>query len=400
MMNAQKTLNCVVDEFARPHLSWRRNTWPSYRVFGCSGLGCAIVVVELLAALHGLSQWVMAEIIVAAVMTFPSLVMITKIITGEEHIVYYHHEIAVVLVTALLLLVLRQPISPYLDLTIVGVGTFLAFGRVGCFMVGCCHGRPSSWGVCYRQEHAEVGFTPYYIGVRLFPVQLVESLWVLVTVIVSSYFVVIGSQPGSALAWYVVSYDIGRFFFEFLRGDPGRPYLCGFSQPQWISVILLWCVGAAELEGTLPLHRWHLAAAAALTLAMIAIALRRGLDRTDLFNLVHPRHVREIAEFVNPINAATEALANCRWTVLAKPASTQRIRLACTSLGVRVSASAMRFAGEQVEHFAVSRPDRGMCEQAARSLAVIILNLRRSKRGGQFLKGNDGVFHVLIRQTA
>ena len=70
--------------------------------------------------------------------------------TGEERIIYYRHEIAVMVVAALLLWLLRQPLLPYLDVTILGIGMFLTCGRMGCFMVGCCHGRPHDWGVCYR----------------------------------------------------------------------------------------------------------------------------------------------------------------------------------------------------------------------------------------------------------
>ena len=106
-------------------------------------------------------------------------------------------------------------------------------------MVGCCHGRPHRWGVCYREEHAAVGFTPYFVGVRLFPIQAVESLWVFCIVTTGVTFVLNGRPAGAALAWYVVTYDLGRFCFEFLRGDPDRPYLWGFSQPQWISLLLM-----------------------------------------------------------------------------------------------------------------------------------------------------------------
>ena len=37
----------------------------------------------------------------------------------------------------------RRP-SPYLDATALGLGAFLACGRVGCTLAGCCHGRPAS----------------------------------------------------------------------------------------------------------------------------------------------------------------------------------------------------------------------------------------------------------------
>jgi hypothetical protein len=132
----------------------------------------------------GLSPLVLVWLVLTAVLTFLALAMVTKIITGEENLIYYHHEIAVMVVAACLLNLLYQPVLPYLDITILGLGTFLAFGRVGCLMVGCCHGRPHGRGVCYRAEHAAAGFTPYLVGVRLFPIQAVESVWVFSIVVV------------------------------------------------------------------------------------------------------------------------------------------------------------------------------------------------------------------------
>src|SRR5207253_2733687 len=113
---------------------------------------------------------------------------------------------------------------------------FLAFGRVGCTMVGCCHGRPGRIGLCYREEHADEGFPRYLVGVRLVPVQALESLGVAAIVGVGVALVVAGSTSGTALAWYAAAYAVLRFFLEFLRGDAGRRYSWGFSEAQWTSL--------------------------------------------------------------------------------------------------------------------------------------------------------------------
>src|SRR6266571_2237155 len=373
-----EVFNNYLDKLVRPEVHVFHRSCSAFQFCGCIGLVLFTLLAMTLTLRMELSPCVTAVIILTSVLTFLGLVMATKIITGEERIIYYHHEIAVIALTGLLLWLLGRPVLPYLDGTILGVGLFLVCGRVGCLMVGCCHGKPYHWGVCYRQEHADSGFTPYYVDVRLFPVQVVESVWVLCAVIVGGYFVIRGDQPGTALAWYVVTYDLGRFSFEFMRGDAARPYVWGFSQPQWISVILLWCVAAAELVGTLPPHRWHLAAAAALTLAMMAIAIKRRVDRIDRFHLFHTRHVKEIAGIISVMERASDPLTNCRWTVFEKAASAHHeIRGGCTSRGVCVSASTMRLAGESIEHFALSQLDRGMSEETARSLAEIIVKLRK-----------------------
>src|SRR5262249_23156013 len=141
--------------------------------------------------------------------------------------------------------------------------------------------------------------------VRLFPIQLVESLSVLCIVMFGVFAVLRGSPAGTALAWYVVTYDIGRFCIEFMRGDPDRPYLWGVSQPQWISVILTAVVVCLEGFGVLPLTAWHLLAAAFLGATMVAIAARRWFQGVPRHLLLHPRHVREIAEVIEALTCAT-----------------------------------------------------------------------------------------------
>jgi prolipoprotein diacylglyceryltransferase len=206
--------------------------------------------------------------------------MSTKIITGEERLIYYHQEIAVMVMAAIFLKITNQPLLPYLDITILGIGTFLFCGRVGCLMVGCCHGRPHQWGVCYRKEHADVGFTHYYVGIRLFPIQAVESLWVFGIVVVGVILIVSGRPHGEALAWYVINYDIGRFIMEFFRGDPERPYYLGYSQGQWISIILMGIVVWGELAGILAFHAWHAIATFMIITMMIIITLTRKFQVT------------------------------------------------------------------------------------------------------------------------
>lgn len=385
-----------------PEVRLFNRSWPSFQVCGCVGAAIAVLLAMSLASHGGRSQLVMVGIALASILTFFGLVMATKIITGEERIIYYHHEIAVMVVAAFLLWLLRQPVLPYLDVTILCVGAFLVCGRVGCMMVGCCHGRPHRLGVCYRKEHANAGFTPYFVGVRLFPVQAVESLWVLCVVTIGVTFVLNSQSPGSALAWYVVAYDLGRFCFEFLRGDPDRSYLWGFSQPQWISLLLMCGVVWAEAEGVLPLHSWHVAATACLALAMASIGLARRFRRTAKHRLLHPRHVREMAEALKQVSdLAAETKAAGRWTVMPPRDSVSvRLRIACTSLGVQISAGKVREAAGDIFHYTLSYCDGGMTEEVARIVARLIVQLNRASDDGEFLKGNRDVFHLLIRPVS
>ncbi|MCI0337071.1 MAG: prolipoprotein diacylglyceryl transferase [Acidobacteria bacterium] len=335
----------------------------------------------------------MAGLLVCAVFTFLAVIMATKIIIGEERIIYYHHEIAVMLVSALVLWLLDQPLLLYLDITILGIGIFLACGRIGCLMVGCCHGKPHRWGVCYRDDHASAGFTPYYVGVRLFPVQLMESLWVLVIVVIGSALILSNKQPGEALAWYVIAYDLGRFCFEFLRGDPERSYYLGFSQPQWISLILMLLVVGAEFAGILPFQTSHIGATGLLVMTMISVALWRRFGIVSKHQLLHPRHVKEVAEAIELVsNIAIEANA-----ISPKEEFLPRtIHLACTSNGVNLSTGRIKNAAGHIQLYTLSSRHELMTETVARILADLILLLKHAASSHELVKGNRGVFHLLV----
>ena len=58
----------------------------------------------------------------------------------------------IVAVTLLFLYMLyhRLPVRHYLDILAIGLMLLLAFGRVGCFLNGCCFGKPTSFPVAVR----------------------------------------------------------------------------------------------------------------------------------------------------------------------------------------------------------------------------------------------------------
>jgi hypothetical protein len=337
----------------------------------------------------GLSPWVMLAIIPVAILIFLALVMATKIVVGQERIIYYHHEIAVLAGTALFLKLLHRPVLPYLDITILGIGLFLACGRIGCLLVGCCHGRPFRWGVRYGAEHANAGFTPYYVGMPLFPVQAVESLWALGIVATGTLMIIRGDAPGSVLAIYVIVYGFGRFCFEFLRGDPARPYFLGFSEAQWISIILMSATVYGEAAHELPLARWHVAVTVLVVLMIIGVAVHRHLRRTPTHLLLRPQHVREIAEVLS-FAAATQAQTGATLAVVSQ------VHVATTSLGVQISGSLIPDGGLGISHYALSCCNRTMTPDFAWAVANVICRLRHSTGGVELIQGSRGVFHLLV----
>ncbi len=105
-------------------------------------------------------------------------------------------------------------------------------GRIGCFLHGCCFGKPTTlpWGV-----HFPEGTLPAqrYPGQALHPVQLYEAGEQFL--LFGLYFYLVRRAPrGVAMSVYFILYGILRFLNELLRGDHSRTTI--FTSAQFIGL--------------------------------------------------------------------------------------------------------------------------------------------------------------------
>jgi hypothetical protein len=377
----RRVLNDYMDRLARAGSGARREALSAFRVCGYAGLGLAVLLTSFLILSLGLPPPMIFALTAVSVVTFMAVAAITKIIVGGERLVFYHHALAVVAAGAALSWALGQPVLRHLDVLALGVGIFHACGRLGCLMAGCCHGRPHEWGIAYGAGHAAEGLPAHLVGVRLFPVQAAESLWILLVVLAASAALLGGAPPGSAFTLYVLAYSAGRFFFEFARGDASRPYLWGFSEAQWTSLGLVCAVALAELSGAFPLRLSHVGAALVLLLALALVSFKRTLRGGATHMLTHPRHVREIARVIDAPQRAGDGR--------------EQVNVKRTSLGLLISTSRIETAGGLVLHYALSSGEQNLNEASLRAAARIILRLKPPTRSYELIKGSGGVFHLL-----
>lgn len=253
----------------------------TYTVLGFAGYGVGSLLAAVLFVAWELP---LVDRLIAAVVpgiVFLAVVRIARAIVGAERIVFYQVAATAVVAAGLLDIGFGEQPQRVVDVVTLGIGAFLVLGRIGCFAVACCHGRPARFGVVYGEAHVAVGFWPRWRGRRLWPTQLAESAVSLALVVVG--LAVGWHRPGLPALIYIVGYASTRFALELVRGDWARPHRCGLSEAQWIAPAT--AIACAIWRP----HPVTVAAAAALAIAAaLLIALRR---RRELFA---PAHLHEL----------------------------------------------------------------------------------------------------------
>ena len=122
----------------------------------------------------------------------------------------------------------------YLDLMIPSVALAQAFGRVGCFLAGCCYGKEteSFLGVVFTNSD----FAPN--GIKVLPTQLFMAGGDFILMAVLLWYAAKRPVRGKTSMLYLMLYSIGRFAIEFLRNDD-RGTVGALSTSQFIAIFTL-----------------------------------------------------------------------------------------------------------------------------------------------------------------
>lgn len=121
----------------------------------------------------------------------------------------------------------RKRGMPVYDLGAPVVGLGLAIHRTfGCFLNGCCYGKPTSsvFGVKFPAVHHSVKL--YGEGVYVHPTQLYEALnGMAIFLILILWRKYVRKRYGELVGLMFMIYAINRFIIEFFRGDPVREFV-------------------------------------------------------------------------------------------------------------------------------------------------------------------------------
>ncbi|MBR1608262.1 MAG: prolipoprotein diacylglyceryl transferase, partial [Kiritimatiellae bacterium] len=171
----------------------------------------------------------------------------------EGGLMYYGSIVAGAAILAAWCVATKTPPLPLFDLFAAVVPLGQAFGRVGCFMNGCCHGRVADSFVSVAfpagsppwMDQVRAGLIPQSAARSLpvLPVQLFEAAGCfLLFLALRRLFRTKRAEnaPGLVLAAYLAGYGALRFATELLRADErARPFGGPLSISQCISLAAL-----------------------------------------------------------------------------------------------------------------------------------------------------------------
>ena len=144
------------------------------------------------------------------------------------------------------------------DLWAPGAAIGQGLGRIGCFMAGCCYGKPTAakWGVIFTHPKS---LAP--LNIPIHPTQLYSALSGIIIFIILMTLRKRKQFQGQIFLWFLIFHSTARLLIERYRGDD-RGVLLGsdMSVTQLLTLLLLLSAVATlivlksriEKKGTIP----------------------------------------------------------------------------------------------------------------------------------------------------
>ncbi|OGW84998.1 MAG: prolipoprotein diacylglyceryl transferase [Omnitrophica bacterium RIFCSPHIGHO2_02_FULL_46_11] len=145
----------------------------------------------------------------------------------------------------------QLPFLSVLDSFVPALALAQGFGRIGCFLNGCCYGKETHWPWA-------VSFP--FLKYPVHPTQIYESVFNFSLAAFLLFLFYRRYKSGTVVAAYFILYPAGRFIFEFFRGDNLVVFL-NLTLYQWISLafigitLVLFLRGRSSHHGNKAAHR-------------------------------------------------------------------------------------------------------------------------------------------------
>ncbi len=129
------------------------------------------------------------------------------------------------------------PLGKTADLWAPAIAIGQCIGRIGCFMAGCCYGKPTdlSWGVTFTHPNS---LCP--LNVPLHPTQLYSSISSFIIFLVMMLLYSKKKFEGQVFLWFLILHSTARLVLERFRGDDrGLLLNSNMSMTQFVAILIL-----------------------------------------------------------------------------------------------------------------------------------------------------------------
>jgi phosphatidylglycerol:prolipoprotein diacylglycerol transferase len=142
-----------------------------------------------------------------------------------------------------LLRLLGLPFASFWDAAALTILLGMAFTRIGCFLNGCCGGRPSdAWFAIVLPDH-------HGIWRRRIPTQLMEMAFAIVLFGAALALRNVAPFPGAIFCLVLAGYGAGRWVLESLREDETAGLDKTTMQATSILLVIAALIGLAFIRG-------------------------------------------------------------------------------------------------------------------------------------------------------
>jgi len=138
------------------------------------------------------------------------------------------------------------PLRPFLDVVAPSIAVGTLFGRLGCFLNGCCYGDICEypWAVAFprysppwgQQVNQGLISQDALYSLPVHPTQLYSAFDSLVLLLLLSAFYPLRRRDGEVMGLLMLAYPVTRFLIEYLRNDEPA-FFGGMTIAQNISVL-------------------------------------------------------------------------------------------------------------------------------------------------------------------
>ncbi len=211
------------------------------------GVVCAVLVAQFRAKKKGLSTDSLYSIVLLAlifgflgakvlfcIVEFKAILANPALILSGDGFVLYGGILGGIAAVMLYCRAKKLSFLRYFDLAAPSIALAQGFGRIGCFLAGCCYGRQtdSPFSIVFHSSQ----YAPN--GVKLIPTQLISSAGDFLIALVLLLYARRDRKRGKTGGLYLILYSVGRSAVELLRADY-RGAVGPLSTSQFISVFTL-----------------------------------------------------------------------------------------------------------------------------------------------------------------